>query len=296
MDVQCSLGQFIITSASNRLLEIVNMQQCDHIPVSVVIPCFRCAPTIKRAIDSIVQQSAIPTEVILVDDASGDETWTVLTELEQAYPGWVKVLQLKENRGAASARNAGWNLASQPYIAFLDADDAWHPRKIEFQLAYMDANPDVALSGHGHRLMSKNSLPDWSISQGDARVISKLSLLFSNKIVTPSIMVRRNVSYRFLAGRRYMEDQLLLLEMVFDGVRIDKINIDLVATYKRSYGAGGLSANLWRMELYELGNYRYFHRNKKLSLFYFYGLILFSLLKFLRRVCISVFWRIRDYH
>lgn len=271
------------------------MQQCDYAPVSVVIPCFRCASTIKRAIDSIVQQSVIPTEVILVDDASGDETWMVLTELEQTYPGWVRVLPLTENRGAASARNAGWNLASQSYIAFLDADDAWHPRKIEFQLAYMDANPDVALSGHGHRFMSKNLLPDWNVNKSDSWVISKLSLLFSNKIVTPSIMVRRNVPYRFLAGRRYMEDQLLLLEMVFDGVRIDKVNIDLVATYKRSYGVGGLSANLWRMERYELGNYHYFYIGKKLSLIFYFGLILFSLLKFLRRVFISAFWRIFDY-
>ena len=168
-------------------------------PVSVVIPCFRCATTIGRAVASITQQTQKPAEVILIEDASGDNTMAVLRKIEQAYPGWVKVLQSEENRGAASARNAGWAAASQPYVAFLDADDAWHPQKIEIQYAYMSAHPEVMLCGHGHRVIKQtDALPDWEIGEQKEKCIHKWELLLSNRFVTPSVMVRRDVEHRFV--------------------------------------------------------------------------------------------------
>ena len=68
-----------------------------YAPVSVVIPCFRSARTIGRALASIVQQSKMPAEVILVDDASGDETWAALTALGNASVSYTH-LTLPTNR------------------------------------------------------------------------------------------------------------------------------------------------------------------------------------------------------
>ena len=65
-----------------------------EVPVSVVIPCFCCGKTIRRALASVVNQSQTPVEVILVDDSSHDDTWEILTELAQAHLGWVKILRL----------------------------------------------------------------------------------------------------------------------------------------------------------------------------------------------------------
>ena len=84
------------------------------VSVSVIIPCYRCASTIRRAIQSVINQTQKPAEVVLVDDASADETLVVLRELEEQYPDWIKVIALTENKGAASARNAGWAMANQP--------------------------------------------------------------------------------------------------------------------------------------------------------------------------------------
>ncbi len=103
-------------------------------PVSVVVPCFRCAPTVGRAVESVMRQTEPVQEIILVDDCSDDGTGAMLHDIAQrAGDGRVRVLALARNSGPATARNAGWNAAVGDYVAFLDADDAWHPRKIEFQ-------------------------------------------------------------------------------------------------------------------------------------------------------------------
>ena len=261
-------------------------------PVSVVIPCFNCGLTLQRAFISILRQSSRPAEVILIDDASSDNTWTVLKGLEEAYPGWVKLVPLVQNRGAASARNAGWVVATQPYIAFLDADDAWHPEKIQIQLAYMQNHPDVVLCGHGHRMLSGvDTQPDWVLVHGLTEQVHKGALLMENRFVTPSVMLRRDIRQRFAEGKRHMEDRLLWLELVLDGSKAVRLGVDLVATYKKPYGATGLSSNIWQMTLADVYNYRVLHAAGSLSLWVTWLLMVFSMLKFVRRLCILMFWR-----
>jgi len=258
-----------------------------EVPVSVVIPCFRCSGTITRAIDSIKLQSNKPAEVILVDDASGEETLQVLQKLSKESHGWIKLVQLKDNCGAASARNAGWEIASQPYIAFLDADDAWHPDKLEIQHAYMKNHPQVILCGHAHRMIRKvNILPDWKIGTWTVQQIYKWQLLISNRFVTPSVMLRREIDYRFVEGQRYMEDHMMWLETVCAGGVVVKLSAELAAIYKDSYGAKGLSSRLWDMERADLGNYLRLYRDNCINVFNFSALSIFSFLKYVRRLMI----------
>lgn len=256
-------------------------------PVSVVMPCYRCTRTLARAVASVAAQTSLPTEVILVDDGSADGTRALMQELANNYPpDWVKLVLQDQNTGAASARNAGWAVARQAYIAFLDSDDAWHPQKIEIQYAYMQANPDVALCGHGHRLLTKNVLPDWPVASAEAQTINKWALLLSNRFVTPSVMVRRNVAPRFNVTQRHMEDHRLWLEILFSDARVVKLSADLAAIYKDQFGVQGLSAQLWLMERGELANYQSFHRQGFINAFQFAFLALYSALKFVRRLLI----------
>lgn len=256
-------------------------------PVSVVVPCYRCRSTVVRAVTSVAQQTRRPAEIILVDDASGDGTLAALREIERTYPGWVKVLHLNENRGAASARNAGWAASSQPYLAFLDADDAWHPHKIEIQYGYMSAHPEVVLCGHGHRLLrGKKALPDWQLSPWTATSIHKWALLLSNKFVTPSVMIRRDIEQRFVENQRYMEDHMLWLMIVCRGGRIVRISAELAAIYKRPFGVTGLSAQFWRMERGDLENYRRLYCSDYINFLQLSALGLYSLLKYVRRLLI----------
>lgn len=266
----------------------------ETVQVSVVIPCFRCGKTIRRAFASVLAQSQLPAEIIMVDDASGDDTWDVLTEIGDAHPGLVKLVKLDVNQGAGSARNAGWAVATQPFIAFLDADDAWHPQKIEIQFAYMKAHPDVALCGHSHRLLKQNVLPGWRVRGGPEQVIHKWALMRSNRFVTPSAMVRSDVGQRFVEKQRYMEDHMLWLKIVCSGARVVKLAEELAAIYKEPFGVTGLSAQVWLMERGDLGNYRRLYVDKSIGSYQLAALGAYSALKYVRRLLIYwgyLLWR-----
>lgn len=109
--------------------------------VSVVIPYYRARRTIGRAVRSVLAQTALPYEILIVDDGSHDDSADVIKELGSAL-----TLIRKPNGGAASARNLGIDKARGEWIAFLDADDYWEPTKLERQLAYSEG---VGLVGAG---------------------------------------------------------------------------------------------------------------------------------------------------
>jgi glycosyltransferase involved in cell wall biosynthesis len=253
--------------------------------VSVVIPCFRCSSTIGRAIASINNQTQKPAEVILVDDGSGDETLKILERIALEYPDLIKVISSSVNRGAASARNAGWASSSQPYIAFLDSDDVWHPKKIEIQYRFMVAHPEIVMSGHAHReLYFDDRTQNWNVETWKSKSISKNNLLLKNCFITPSIMLKRELPFRFSEGKRYMEDHLLWLQIASSQSAIAKLSAELAAIYKSSYGASGLSADMWSMELGELQNYRQLYKCGSINFFLLLGLIIYSVFKFVRRL------------
>ena len=254
-------------------------------PVSVVIPCYRCTGTIDRALESIVAQTLLPAEVIVVDDGSGDGTLDHLRALSAKHGlDWIQVIALRENQGAASARNAGWELATQRYVAFLDADDAWHPQKIEMQYGVMSMRPEVAMSGHGHETLRSSGVPRSDVPEPTVSMVSKFSMLVSNRFITPSVMLKRDLPYRFLPGRRHIDDHLLWLQILCGGYAAVLISAKLAFTFKPLYGQSGLSAELWKMEQAELENYRILRREGCIGVIAALGLQMYSLVKFIRRV------------
>lgn len=263
-------------------------------PVSLIVPCFRCALTIQRALDSVFLQTLLPNEIILVDDFSQDGTLVMLEMLAQAHPDFVKIIKFEINKGAASARNAGWAAATQPYIAFLDADDVWHPSKLEIQYTYMVQNPNVLLSGHGYRLLPLTASPNWIVIQGAAQRVSKRELMLSNTFVTPSVMVRRDIPQRFVENQRYMEDHMLWMDIICSGGYVVKLTTELVALYKNSFGVSGLSSHVRLMALGEFENYKRLYDFDHINIFQFYALFGYSSLKNIRRLIIYggyLFWR-----
>ena len=257
-------------------------------PVSVVIPCFHCSDTLERAVLSVVGQTLQPKELILVDDASGDGTVATARKLrEECGREWIRILELSSNKGPAAARNVGWEQANEDYVAFLDADDSWHPRKLEIQYAWMEAHSNVALTGHPC-LHVRQSAPAPHVTEvSGARPISSRRMLLSNPFSTPSVMLLRSIPYRFDADQRRSEDYFLWLEIVLNGYPAWRLETPLAYLHKAPFGVSGLSAQLWAMEKGELTTYLKLHRQGLINLFSFSGLALYSLVKYFNRILIK---------
>lgn len=217
-------------------------------PVSVVVPCYRCADTIGASIASVAAQSLPPEEVLLVDDCSGDGTLDALHELASRYPqGWIRVLPSQRNGGPSQARNIGWANAGQPYIAFLDADDTWAPAKLELQMAALRDDPGIALIAHRMDVREREAGHPSLRPPVRVRILGRKRMLLNNPFPTASVVLRRDLPFRFNENFRRVEDFLLWAQICFSGYRCAKINQTLASWHKANYGAGGLSGDLAAM-------------------------------------------------
>jgi glycosyltransferase involved in cell wall biosynthesis len=213
-----------------------------------------------RAVLSVLAQTLQPTELILVEDCSDDQgatlsaLYALKVQLQAQFP--ITVLEMPRNGGPGEARNLGWSLARQTYIAFLDADDSWHHRKLEIQYNWMQRHPEADLSCHGtlvrDGLWDEMDLPE----QFSAEPIAPRRLLFVNCIPTRSVMLKREVENRFPPGRRYSEDYHLWLSLLFAGYRAWRIEAPLAFSYKLEFGAGGLTGNMRGMQQGEISAYK----------------------------------------
>ena len=218
-------------------------------PVSVVVPCYRCAHIIEYTVASVAAQTVRPAEVLLVEDGSGDGTLEELHRVAGMYPpGWVKVIAMPRNSGPSAARNSGWQHASQPWIAFLDADDSWHPQKLKLQLEALAQDPQAVLIGHDMNVQARSApAPALNYPMLVAHVTPYRLFLFRTQFPTASVMLRRDLPFRFDESRRLAEDFLLWAQVLLSGHRCIRINQVLASYHKPPYGASGLSADLVAM-------------------------------------------------
>ncbi|MDP6785616.1 MAG: glycosyltransferase [Rhodospirillales bacterium] len=117
--------------------------------VSVIIPAYRAAATIRRALESVAAQTVKPSEVIVVDDGSDDAT----SDAAKACTDLMEGIELKvfsqPNRGAGAARNRALAEARGTYVAFLDADDEWLAAKLERSMAHLLGTDNVLVAHDG---------------------------------------------------------------------------------------------------------------------------------------------------
>jgi glycosyltransferase involved in cell wall biosynthesis len=108
--------------------------------ITVVIPSFNRYQFLKRAVKSVLAQTYPPKEIIVVDDGSSDET----AQIQKDFPQIIYIYQ--QNKGVSSARNLGIENASYVWIAFLDSDDTFHPKKLQEQYIFHKNNPSIFMS------------------------------------------------------------------------------------------------------------------------------------------------------
>lgn len=160
--------------------------------ISVVIPTYNRAHTIVRAIESVRRQTYPVSEIVIVDDASSDDTKQRVRAVEDDR---IRYFCLEKNKGAAGARNYGVSKSRYDIIAFLDSDDEWRADKLEKQIKYMESHKDcrmVYCAFVRHYPSSDQIIPDMDIGkklEGD--ILSEL--LFDNSISTQTIVMTRDL-------------------------------------------------------------------------------------------------------
>lgn len=164
-----------------------------EIKVSVVIPSYNAAAYIVGAVESVLAQTFRDFEILVIDDGSTDNTKKVL----EKYGEPVQYIY-KSNGGVSSARNFGIEKARGKYIAFLDADDVWVPKKLEKQIAVLEANEKIGLCYAAAEKVDENLQ---TIGRIEARAYEDYceALLLNLNIVAgscSSAVIRREVAQR----------------------------------------------------------------------------------------------------
>jgi glycosyltransferase involved in cell wall biosynthesis len=113
-------------------------------PLSVLVAAFNAERTIESTLRSVLAQTRLPHEIVVVDDGSTDRTSLVVQAVARREPT-VRLVQ-QENRGLAAARNAGIEAAEGELVSILDADDLWMPDYVSTMLELLDARPDAGIA------------------------------------------------------------------------------------------------------------------------------------------------------
>jgi glycosyltransferase involved in cell wall biosynthesis len=232
--------------------------------ISVVIPCFNSAATIERALRSVEHQTIKPHEVLVVDDASSDNTVSIIEQFARNSLLNIRVIKQSVNGGPSVARNTAWNVVTSEFIAFLDADDQWHPQKLELQLGVMLDNRTCVMSFHDHLFGSSEQFENLPFTPITSQATLR-NYLLRNRSATPTVMLRTALTERFLNTKRYAEDYLLWMTIIGSHGSALHIHATLAHCSNPGYGGSGQSGKLWKMERSELSGFVSLWRSGALS-------------------------------
>ncbi len=143
--------------------------------VSIVVPVYNAASYIEKTIKMVYEQTYKDWELILVDDASTDNSVEIIEQVMARHKKRLRLIKKKVNEGAAEARNTGINASGGRYIAFLDADDIWRPEKLEKQVAFMEKT-GAAFSFHAYEFGDEDANPTGKIVHVPAKLTYKKAL------------------------------------------------------------------------------------------------------------------------
>jgi glycosyltransferase involved in cell wall biosynthesis len=179
--------------------------------VSIIIPVYNRGGYLDACLRSIAEQTCDDYEVVLADDGSTDGALDVARHAADAQPERIRLLRHPDggNHGISPTRNMAIRAARGEFIAFIDTDDAWHPRKLEKQLAVFDRHPEAAICYTKAAFMDADGnaiLHDRWAESGHGGIDRPadifLDLIRENRLYGPTVMIRRE---RFLEAGMYPE-------------------------------------------------------------------------------------------
>lgn len=262
---------------------LVNMK------ISVIIPMYNSEKTIIRSLESVQKQTYLQYihEVIVINDGSTDNSKSIVEKFADSNPDFPLKLINKENGGVSSARNEGLKYAKGDWLALLDSDDEWLDNKIEVQVEIIKEHPQIDFLGG-------------SIDNSDLRILGrKINQLYKAKLndlcikvfpQTSTALFRRKI-YDDIGGydenQRYGEDANYFMKIcyAYNYYYLPK-RLVVYDGGKPSFGYSGLSSNLKGMQDGVMKNIRELRSKKLISPLFYYFLLAFNNIKYVRRVLI----------
>ena len=198
--------------------------------ISIIMPVHNQNRYIADAIQSVIHQTYIEWELIIVDDGSTDSTADIIAQFDDPRIRYI----YQTNQGASEARNTGIRASSGQYLAFLDADDLYHPKKLQAQIDHLELDHDIGLSYVAHIDIDQDSNP-LNLFRSSPKIFLK-SLVLGFPFGTNDILLRRcyikKIGY-FKESLVINEDRELYIRLALAGCQF--AGLPQFLSYRRLY-------------------------------------------------------------
>lgn len=166
------------------------MNISNHPRITVLMPVYNCELYIKESIDSILNQTFSDFEFIIIDDASTDETLSIIRSYDDNR---IKLIKKPLNTGYTNSLNHGLSIAKGEYIARMDGDDISLPERFAKQVAFLDTNPETVLIGTFFKIIGRDKI----ITVPEYHDAIKLAMLKDCCIAHPTVIIRKSCLDKF---------------------------------------------------------------------------------------------------
>ncbi len=156
--------------------------------ISVIMPVYNGEKYLREAIESILSQTYGNFEFIIIDDASKDESVSIVREYDDDR---IKLFENDVNMGVAATLNKGIDLAKGKYIARMDCDDISMPNRFEKQIEYMESHTDTVICGSSVNILTDGVEIFRQYSESDGAI--RADMIFNSAFVHPAVMIRSDV-------------------------------------------------------------------------------------------------------
>ena len=177
--------------------------------ISVLMPVYNTETYLAEAIQSIIAQTYVDFELLVIDDGSTDNSFQIAKEFAQ-LDARVRPIHKAENQGLVSALNLGLDLARGEYIARMDADDISLPERLEKQITYLRVHPEVGVIGSRIRYMDAKGNLSTIPKTARLDINIRWSLFFENPFSHPVVMMRKSIidqhHLRYSSNAEHVED------------------------------------------------------------------------------------------
>lgn len=173
--------------------------------VSVIMPVYNGQLFVSEAIESILNQTYQNFELLIIDDASSDNTWKILSTFRKKFPKKISIFRLKKNGGPAVATNFGFKKSRGKFLAIMDSDDISHPKRLAKQVAFLQKKPQAIVLGTQAKVIDRNGkiIGQKTFPLNHSEIYDLYGRI--HPMVHPSIMIRKELlpSKKQLYKNRY---------------------------------------------------------------------------------------------